>query len=52
MVAHELSALLAVRLEPPKGLAATLVSQGILSEAAINDKLRSYYQWLCDPPGS
>lgn len=52
LTTDQLSALVAVGLEPPESLAATLVSQGVLSDAVIQDKLRNYYKWLSDSSGS
>ncbi len=46
LTAEHLSALLALQLEPPEDLAATLVNQGIVGEPAMRDILRKYYQWL------
>ncbi len=47
LLAHDqLPTLLALQLEPPEYLAANLVKQGILSRAAVREKLRTYYQWL------
>ncbi len=46
LTSDQLSALLALRLEPPENMGAALVSQGVLSDAAMREKLRKYYQWL------
>jgi diguanylate cyclase (GGDEF)-like protein len=40
----QLSTLLALQLEPPEQLAATLVKQGVISEDAMREKLRNFYQ--------
>lgn len=45
----QLSILLALQLEPPEPLAASLVGQGIMSETAMRENLRNYYQWLRTP---
>lgn len=46
LTSDQLSALLALRLEPPEGLADSLVNQGIFNEPVMRGKLGSYYQWL------
>lgn len=43
---EQVSALLALRIEPPEPLAANLVNQGILSEEDMRENLRTYYNWL------
>ena len=49
LTTDQLSVLLALQLEPPEQLAANLVNQGIVSEAAIREELRNYYRWLRAP---
>ena len=46
LTADHLAALLALQLEPPEDLAATLVIQGVADETAMRDNLGKYYQWL------
>jgi diguanylate cyclase (GGDEF)-like protein len=46
LTAGQLAALLALQLEPPEDLAATLVNQGIAGEAAMRENVRKYHHWL------
>jgi hypothetical protein len=49
LTSDQLSILLALQLEPPEPLAASLVHQGVVSELAMRENLCNYYQWLQTP---